>query len=276
MRHIEKPAFDVTAVLTACRESITDVGLNQRLGMIGGDLSLAEHQYDERGRGVALHTIPGSEGVSGNVRTDEMGRVYKNTFAKSRRTRHIYDSIKKSTVNDICPLCGQRTISTLDHYLPWTTHPSLAITPINLVPACADCNKAKGAYCAGEAGDQLLHPYFDNLDQIQWIFAEVVEVSPSALLFSARPPTDWHEVWRRRVTIHFEKYGLGKLYGAHAAEELANIRHSLEALGSGDRVRAFLESQRQSRAAAHVNSWNTAAYQAWGSSPWFCEGGYRA
>lgn len=276
MRRINHPAYDVTSTLAACAASIRNIDLTGRLNGIGGDLIAAERQYIDLGSRSMLFTTLGSNGVAGQVSTDEMGRVYGGTFVKSKGTRHIYDAIKKGTANDICPLCGQRVVSTLDHYLPWTVHPALAITPINLVPSCGDCNKTKLTYVASTDEDQLLHPYFDDFGRDQWIFADVIPGSPAALRFEARPPAGWPTLWKRRAAKHFQVYGLGRLYGAHAAEELVNIRYALGEIGSATDVQLHLYEQWRSRAAAHANSWSTSAYKAWSESSWFCNGGFCA
>ena len=54
--------------------------------------------------------------------------------------RATYDLLKLSAKGGFCPLCGQRNVSTLDHYLPKESYPDLSILPINLVRACSDCN----------------------------------------------------------------------------------------------------------------------------------------
>ena len=42
-----------------------------------------------------------------------------------------------------CPFCGVGRVSTLDHYLPKTKYPTYAVTPVNLVACCAECNKKR-------------------------------------------------------------------------------------------------------------------------------------
>src|SRR5262245_19880217 len=74
----------------------------------------------------------------------EMVAVYDNRLVKKTAPgRRIYDKIFTSAPNDKCPLCGHRNVKTLDHYLPKALFPALTVTPINLIPACSDCNKAK-------------------------------------------------------------------------------------------------------------------------------------
>jgi hypothetical protein len=123
-----------------------------------------------------------------------------------------------------------------------------------------------------------LHPYFDDVDDEEWLFATVIRTDPASLRFWVGSPQRWDELLTQRVNRHFDAFGLAKLYAAQAANELVNIRHHLEALYEQDGsagVGAHLAELAASRHAAHKNSWQTAAYRAWATSAWFCEGGFR-
>ncbi|NJC37167.1 hypothetical protein GGR60_001702 [Xanthomonas arboricola] len=221
--------------------------------------------------------VQGALDIGGRVTAGEMERVYKSTFVKSKATREIYGKIRAAPENDICPLCSQRTVSQLDHYLPQSAHPALTITPINLVPACSECNKNKLAIQANQQNDQTFHPYFEDCDDARWLYATVVETSPAALVFSPIPPPRWSDVKRQRVLAHFKLYKLGELYASHSAVELNDIRYGLVELAKKNtphEVAEHLRSTARSRAHAHENSWRRATYEALAESLWFCSGGF--
>lgn len=276
MRRLNRPPFGARDVLDLCIASIQDDQLTNRLSSIRDQIAAAEADYIERGEEQELFQILETLGV-GEVSIDEMKRVYKDTFVKSTRTRNIYDSIKKQPVNDICPICGQRTVGSLDHYLAQTKHSALVLVPNNLIPACTDCNKTKLNAQPTTAVEQTLHPYFDHVDDEAWLFAAVEETSPASLRFYPDPPAGWPPVQRERVLNHFRKFGLGALYASHSGAELTNIRYGLSRIaerGTGDDIRAELTKRAESAAAAHINSWQTAMYRALAESDWFCRGGF--
>lgn len=279
MRSLPRPAPTTIEVVTACVASIRDPDLSGRLALVADRLTLAETQYLMCGVGMTLYAIAASRGVGGVLTTDEMKRIYAGTFVKSVRTRAMYDALKAAPSNDVCPLCAQRTVSTLDHYLAQSIHAELVISPINLVPACAECNKSKLDHQPMTEAEQGFHPYFDEFDDGQWLWAEVVEGIPAALRFSVQPPAGWPAGRSARATAHFASFRLGELYASHSGVELNNIRFSLERIaesGSPDDISDFLEDRAESAQRAYPNGWQAATYQALAASAWFCAGGFRA
>ena len=72
--------------------------------------------------------------------------------------------------------------------------------------------------------------------------------------------------------------GLGVLYVAQAASELADISHALVQLGNNIgpvAVRSHLYEEFESRLARDRNSWKTALYEGLCDSAWFCNEGFR-
>lgn len=277
MRSLSCPPITARAVMQACISSIQDPVIKAGLGAVAATVTLAEADYLMRGHGMTLYSIPQSPNVGGIVSGATMMRVYGGTFVKSAGTRPIYDALKSAPQNDICPLCSQRTVSTLDHYLAQSRHANLTIVPINLVPACAECNKSKLDRQPADEIDQSFHPYFDNYDDGRWLAAEVVEGAPAALRFRVVHPAGWSATKFHRAERHFTAFKLAPLYASHAGVELTNIHYSLfriAARGDANDIRSFLVDRAESARAAHLNSWQTATCEALAASDWFCGGGY--
>lgn len=276
MRRLPLPNYTVGPTVDLCVQSIQNVDISGRLAGARATISAAETTYLRLAQDGQLFTIPIADAVAA-VSKAEMKKIYKDTFAKSVRTRPIYDFIKKQPTNDVCPICGQRTVSSLDHYLAQNHHPSLVVVSANLVPACLECNKAKSDVQPASAEEQTLHPYFDDIDDIRWLFASVQEQQPAALIFSAMPGPGWSTTKAARLLRHFQTFDLGALYAAHAAVELANIRYGLQLMAqsaAASRIRDHLLVQAESCRRVQLNSWQTATYEALASSDWYCNGGF--
>jgi len=279
MRKLAMPSHNARSTFELCANNLRDKALSKRLLSVADEIEVAETQYKEHGAKGSLFTIAEAKTVAGRVGLEEMKTLYKGTLSRlGSDPRRIYDEIKSAPRNGICPLCGQRVVSTLDHYLAQSKHPALTVTPLNLIPSCADCNKAKLDMQPTHAAEQTLHPYFDHVDDGVWLIASVKESEPPALVFSAKPPAEWDDVKQARILTHFRIFNLGYLYTTHAAEELLNIRHNLMLVaerGGADGLRAHLTEQAGSRQAVTKNSWQSAMYEALRKSEWFCEEGYR-
>ena len=273
------PTQDAKSVLALCAKHVRDKTYAKRLNSVANEIADAETQYKEKGRASELYTIRPAGSVANRVTVEEMVRLYAITLSGKRsRVRYIYDDLKSTPRNGICPLCGQRVVSTLDHYLAKSLHPALAITPVNLIPACSDCNKAKSDLQPSRASEQTLHPYFDKTDDDVWLIAKILETEPPALTFLAAPPNEWVDLKRERIIGHFRIFKLGQLYSSHAAEELMNISFRLlrTAEGEGpDGVQRYLTDSAESFRKVSKNSWQVAMYDALRESVWFRTEGYR-
>lgn len=279
MIKLDRPILDAEDVFTACISRIRDQGLRQRMVDVTDDIVDASEEFDNAATHNRLHLIARQAMVGGLVTRAEMEAIYTNRMAKKGAPgRDAYDTLFTSAPQGKCPLCGHRTVSTLDHHLPKAHYPTLAVTPLNLVPACGDCNKAKLASLPATASEETLHPYFDDITGDRWLYTEVIEEEPAALRFFVNAPTHWGAVLAARVDLHFRTLGLAKLYAAEAADELLNIRHQLQiihAAGGAEMVRAEMEERAESSRVIRLNGWRTVTFDAFAESAWFCDGGFR-
>ena len=279
MRKMEMPPYLVSDVIESCVASIRDQDLCDRLSAAVAVLDEAETQYLNRAEESKLHVIKPTLTVNGDINRAEMSRVYDSTFAKkgsSVRTLY-YDLIKLAAAHGVCPFCGQRDVSTLDHYLSKGRHPLFAVTPINLAPSCGDCNLAKSTYGASEQEEQLLHPYFDDVDDDTWLVAVVVSTDPVALNFSVRQNDDLPPILMARLNNHFDYLDLNALYTAHSGRLISDIKIriiDLFAKGGADEVRHHLLEEAATRCAVAKNSWQVASYSALAASDSFCNNPY--
>lgn len=278
MIKMDRPALDARIVFATCISRVKNLDLRQRLAAVTDDVVAASEEFDELAEHNRLHEVLRQTVDNGSVTTKEMEAVYNSRMAqKGAPGRDAYDELMNSAPSGRCPLCGQRVVSTLDHHLPKSEYPALVVAPLNLIPACADCNKAKRAHIPTNARENALHPYYDDIESDRWLYADVVQTNPAAVHFFVNPPVHWGNILAARVHLHFRTLGLGPLYAAEAADEIVNIRHQLQALhaaGGLPLVRTEMASRAESCRNAKLNGWRTAAYEALAASDWFCGGGF--
>jgi hypothetical protein len=278
MRILPKPTAVPADVFTTCISKVADARLKARLTAVTPLVAAAAVAFDTAAQNSRMHSLQRQEIVGASVTAAQMSAVYTGRMAKKGSPgRAVYDQLIAVPSHGRCPLCGQRVAATLDHYLPHTQFPALAVTPINLVPSCFDCNKSKRDVAPNTAEEQTLHPYFDDVEGARWLVADVVEQNPAALKFYVDPPVSWIALTAARVQRHFEVFKLAQLFASHSAEELLNIRQqiaSLHAAAGPDEVRSHLLERRDSCEANHLNSWQSATYRALAGSDWYVEGGF--
>lgn len=278
VRVVALPNVDARATFEHCAGGVRDKDLQERLTQVAPHIGAAAAEMERAGRAKELESIRPTADVEGLVTAEEMSKLYGGHMVPARsRGRSVYEQILMGAPSGWCPLCGCRSASTLDHYLPKAHHPALALAPPNLVPACKDCNHTKGDVSGDTYGKGTLHPYFDDVEAEIWLVASVVETKPAAVVFCVERPDAWPTELGARIINHFDAFALGRLYAAQAAEEITNIRHELavmEVSGGKDAVRLELGVRAAGRTAVRANSWQAATYRALSDSDWFIEEGY--
>ncbi|MEK8170588.1 hypothetical protein NKH77_16230 [Streptomyces sp. M19] len=250
-----------------------------RLKALEDAVVTATDRYEDAAADAALHTITDlKDSPDEEIDRAELLKTYKSRMVPSGSPGNVvYNKLKKAPKHGICPLCGQRTVDTLDHQMPKAYFPLLAVTPSNLVPACSSCNWIKSSAAPEAASDQTLHPYFDDVTGQQWLFARVNESEslPPSVTYLVKTPENWDHVLAARVHLHFRTFGLAELYASHAGQEISGLRYFLSSLPSEAMARylqGMADSITNSQDAGGLNHWRKAMYQALAESPWFVQG----
>lgn len=279
MHKLPEPTDDADATFKTCISKVRKRELKKRLNAAATVVAAAAHEFSAKVPAIALHEIA-VHAVVGGVTAQEMIAVYKGRMVGSASPgRPIYDRIMAIPPLSRCPLCGVREVSTLDHFLPKAKFPSLAVAPYNLVASCGDCNDEKDELSPANAGQQLLHPYFDEVQGFRWLYAEVVVGSPASLRFYVDAAGAPSALLGTRIEHHFKSLKLAKLYTSRAGDQVAEIAARLRKLhtaGGLNAVRFHLQEERDSCAAVRINAWRVATFDALAASDWYCDGGFDA
>jgi hypothetical protein len=238
-------------------------------------LIAGEALYDQLGDTAQLFAYP--RPTPSSVGADSKWSYEQRLANKKGAARTLYAEMREASPWNKCPLCHHRPVGTLDHYLPQKIYPTLALVPLNLIPTCRDCNWVKQQFVAASEAEQPLHPYYDDFAADDWLQADLVEGPGAPLVFRAVPLAGWTGVQADRVKKHFGDLGLNDLYAANAGAEVQAIRARLRellAVAGSDAVSEHLRSEADSRASDITDPWRSVAYSAWGSSDWFCAGGF--
>lgn len=264
MRKIAKPLIKVIDVIDDCIDNMTDFALKSEIQKSKGIFTTAESDFESKITNNELYKIPLNKAISALLDIYELKKLYTHRLVnKKNKGRKHYDSIFVSAPNGKCPLCSQRIVRTLDHFLPKSKYPIYSITPINLVPACTDCNKDKLADVPTKGEEETLHPYFDDIEGGNWLKMKILKCKPFSIEYFVSPPSEWDELLKKRIHFHFKAYSLNELYSIHAQEEFENIRNQLTELHTNigsDALKNHLFDSYCTREKVNKNSWQTAFY----------------
>jgi 5-methylcytosine-specific restriction endonuclease McrA len=278
MLTLPRPNFFPAVVISDCIGGYSNPLLKTKLKAAEASLITAANNYDKLAQTHALHTLPRLNSVGTVSKTELEGLYTDQLSATNGAGRKYYDVIRGAPTNRKCPLCGVGTVTVLDHHLPKSKYPDLAICPFNLVPSCDFCNNAKRARFPTVAGEQTIHPYYDDFTKEQWVFAYLDTAGIPALVFYTNPPISWPSVQRDRAARHFEVVKLGVTFASNANDDMVTLRRSLILIQSRKgpfEVRAYLEEQRD-RYNNRLNSWQHVMYQTLSECSQFVNGGYLA
>lgn len=264
--------------------------IKTRLLLVKSKLIDEEDNYKSLAKRQELHKFMEQDIISipANIELDdsfpktinavEMEKVYTNFLVDKPDSvkigRKVYDSILSNTYYNLCPYCSHREVKTIDHYLPKSKFIYFAITPINLVPCCSDCNKDKLDNYNLIKEKMLIHPYFDDIKLIDWLKCEVNEnIWP--ITFSYQVSSNITDtVLKSRIKYQFDLLNLGELYADNATREFyKRVKSLAKEYNSNPSNMAydFLNDNYESYYYENPNSWQTKMFEALKSSRWFIE-----
>ena len=292
MLHLPRPELDAREAFQRCASSKISPAKLALLSAYEEPIVQAAETYEQACRAASLHDLdpkafkPPDGDKAG---TDALIDMYERRMrGKGHPGRPIYDLIRNQRKK--CPLCSVGSVRQVDHHLPKSRYPYLAVVPANLLPVCSDCNLLKNDQIPLSIEEQTLHPYFDDIEGERWLYAEFMVEEPAAVgsvahsatswktRFFVEPPSIWSPHLAARVQHHFKVFQLDKLYEEQTADELTTIGLKLEDVfktGGTEDVQAHLLDVARYRAQPRQNNWMAALYDALAASNWYYSGGFR-
>lgn len=224
MRHLERIKFSVKEIVTNCASSFRDKALKDKYVGSAEFIEQKSEEYAAVAKNNKWGKILTHDNVNGVISKEEMVKLYDHKFVKQATVREkYYDKILATAKSGKCPICGIGQASTLDHYLAKTLYPTYAVTPDNLIPECRDCNSNKSNKPIENIHEAPLHPYFDDVDEIIWLCADLIsknDVFVAKYYINPEIKTDNSDLYDRFCT-HLDLYKLKKTYSVQASTEIS-------------------------------------------------------
>lgn len=276
MKKIAKPIFKVREVFLECISTVNNATLKTNLTDCVDILEDAETDFESKFLLNNIHQINQNSVITAPIGKKEMKTVYDYRMRQTEiPRREYYDKLFSSAPYGKCPLCSVREVDTLDHYLPKSKYPIFAVTPVNLIPSCFKCNIEKSISYPTSSEEQTLNPYYDDIENEEWLNAVVLQTSPISFHYFINPPDHWPQILKDRVINHFQSYNINELFSSHANEEFRGSKKQLVNLYNDDQsllVHHLTESY-LSKIDLGINSWQAVLYKTLLNDNWFCTAG---
>lgn len=284
----KQPIDTVEDVIRECAAGIQNADMKGRLLNSLGDMSANNVRYQADGSSSRLHTVTRNRYRVSELSDDELKWLYDNRLGKSGDTGagKIRGRLLISAPDERCCYCQQSIATTLDHFVPKTVIPGLAIDPWNLVPCCQECNHKMGSAYGTSAAEEMLHPYFWPKDVGRWLYANASVSTYVDVTFYSSPDSGLPDALRERMAAEFEQLELATKFKVLAAKELRALRgrysqmaRTLSKMGlptsqTPDFVRANLLESAEERERVDENDLFLALYKGLAESNPYCSGGY--
>ena len=268
MRHLVKPEFDVKKIVEECSEHYRDDNKKQRFKENSEYIQKMSQEYDTHANSGDWIAITREDMVNGIINAADMKNLYEKKFVAHPEIRQkYYDKILSLAKGGRCPICGIGQVSNLDHYLAKSIYPTYTVTPINLVPVCRDCNFYKFDKSIRENDDAPLHPYYEDVDDLEWLCAKITvnnDIFVATYFVNYEIEIDAPELYTR-LCNHFKIYKLAVAYSTQATTEIAeNLLFWKEKYFEWGEVefRKYLQDCLRSKEKHQKNTWNTALLRA--------------
>jgi hypothetical protein len=163
-----------------------------------------------------------------------------------------------------CPFCHATFAPTIEHSFPKSTYPWLAVTPINMVPCCRDCNSERNV----GRGTIAISPYVDHwLEDAAWVAATVPNPArPWVLDFAVIQPQGWAASRMQAADSLFADVKMRSRYRIAASQEFSSRSGrflSVLELGGLEALKAELQFELDTHFAQSPNFYKTIAYKGW-------------
>lgn len=198
------------------------------------------------------------------VPADKASAIKGQYYKTDKGGTHYYmrDELEKKV--DRCPYCSINQPSTLDHYMPQSEYPALAMCRLNLVPMCGDCNREKNNH----PFSLFIHSYYQVFPAVSFFKAKaMVQGNRVVIFFYIDEVAVGDTSVVAKLKNQIEKINLiERLNKATSSfvEDLCSQCHCLFGLG----FRIWLKSRLKSYQMNYgLNDWRTAAIQAMLDNP---------
>lgn len=275
MIKLSKPNLNICDVYGICCDTIAN-HVDKAKYLSGRDEVIqATAHYDAVCSLQNFHLVPSVSPMKCGLSHQQMTWLYDMRLTRSTGGRAIYDKIMAGASARLCSYCRLSFVKTLDHYLPKSAYPALAVSPINLIPVCSDCNTTKSNTVSSNKSGFTLHPYYDDFSSIHWLHAIVIHGTHNTVFkYVVSLSCGLSVIDIGRLSSHMSAFNLYEYFTLKAAEEFLQFdRATIKPLNgcSKTAIRSYIIDHARVSESDARNSWKCAMYYALSVAEWYID-----
>src|SRR5687767_1312216 len=134
---VDPPTLTAAEAATACAKGIRNKVHRANVKAAVSDFAVNSVKLQAAIHAQQLHTSTSALFPITGLSEADLKGLYKGQVSRAKsKARHIYDHVVTNAKYDLFSYCQHGKVTALDHFIPISLVPELAIDPWNLVPAC--------------------------------------------------------------------------------------------------------------------------------------------
>lgn len=165
---------------------------------------------------------------------EELCSLYSYKAKKFRELRRTLTVDEQNRPHETCPYCTIGPINSFDHFLPQSEFAELSDNPLNLIPACTECNGHKNNVWRKNGGSLFLNLYTDDIPEQQYLFValNIDGQSVDAQFEVQNPNAIIEDTLFDKIAYHYEKLELCHRFRMQREEVLSPLANEIHSLHS--------------------------------------------
>ena len=228
MWHANPPLHSAREVGEACAQETKNNDLASRLRESLPELEKNSLIFRQAASKYQLHDLKPEQFMIQKMDDAEMINLYSGRLGRKsgKPTGIIRRRLLESSLHGRCCYCQESIADTLDHFVPKSYIPSLAIEPWNLVPACIKCNMVLNQNFSADASEQMPHPYMLP-EEGRWLYAEASCEEGLTIEFFANPSNNFPQTVKDQIIAGFNALKLRSRFAESIAPFLVETQSAL-------------------------------------------------
>ncbi|WP_313578227.1 HNH endonuclease [Chishuiella sp.] len=223
----DDPCSFLDDIIKTKRYSKKDPNYRIRLNVLIPNVKLYYNDY------INAHNINNhlslSPSISDNQNKNDLLKLYSSKDKKLIEFKYSRTTVYDNRIKKICQYCTINSCNTLDHIVPKEEYSEFAVNPLNLLPACSECNSYKGKYWKKGGNRLFLNLYTDILPDEQYLFVDLIfNTNQIEIKFKLENINGINSTLFNLICSHYSKLNLLNRFNTNSNEIISELIYQIK------------------------------------------------